>query len=71
LFRDCFAESIPEVQGSCKTIGFWNQSAQIYNLGQKQKKNTLGQKQKMHAEAKAGNTSGPHDVGRPSAATMW
>ena len=28
----------------------------------------MGQKQKIHAEANAENTSGPHDVARPSAA---
>jgi len=28
----------------------------------------MGQKQKTHAEANAEKTTGPHDVGRPSAA---
>jgi len=34
----------------------------------KSRKYNMGQKQKIHAEAHAENISGPHDVGRPSAA---
>ena len=29
----------------------------------------IGEKQRVHADAKAENTSGPHDVGRSSAAS--
>jgi len=66
--------------GKLKKQWILAQSAQKYNIiDAKSRIQNMGQKQKIHAEANAENTSGPHDVGWPSAAphrmvaaaTMW